>query len=156
MKFSFGSRLNHWQIEIFLLLGKLCLSVASAVAINMSLCLSSPRTHVSNTVCPNLSVHVACGHASVLVCRQCNTPMCFWFCGLRYFVHNGWACTIPIEHTHKVWAAQSKSGARFTKYLMTILWLSSIVSELRFTYDGRLIYYEECKAFLNYDSLVKS
>ena len=45
------------------------------------------------------------------------------------------------------------SGARFTKYLTTILRLS-----LRSTYDGRLIYktsHEGRKAFLRYDSLAK-
>jgi len=59
------------------------------------------------------------------------------------------------------WSRDS-SGARFTKYLTIILWLSyylTIMPELRSTYDGRLIYktsHEECKAFLGYDSLGKS
>ena len=49
-----------------------------------------------------------------------------------------------------------ESGARFTKYLTTVLRLSLIMPQLRSTYDGRVIYktsYEERKAFLRYHSL---
>jgi len=48
-------------------------------------------------------------------------------------------------------------AARLTKYLTTILRLSfDSATVLRSNYDGRLIYktsYEECEAFLRYDSL---
>ena len=51
-------------------------------------------------------------------------------------------------------------GARFTKYLTTVLRLSyDDAKVIRSTYDERLIYetaYEEHKAFLGYDSLAKS
>jgi len=49
-----------------------------------------------------------------------------------------------------------ESGARFTKYLTTVLRLSSIMPQLPSIYDGHLIYktsYEERKAFLRYNSL---